>query len=185
MKGQVAFDKDTGEVVHSEDNTGPVQVWLEKFRKAEHTLFEGGIPLNPDAVEVVLGSEATPGEMARMFKDLRELYETADRIKKQFGKTFDWLRVSYIPARMDDMESSSIKIPDYGRLGLTDDLRVKVIDQTALFAWLEENDLGDMISETVNASTLKASLRKRLKKGEEVPDMVELTPFTRANLTKS
>ena len=87
---------------------------------------------------------------------------------------------------METLGTSSMKVDGYGRLGLTDDLRVKMLDKEQVYEWLEENDMGDMITETVNASTLKASLRKRLQKGEEVPDnLFELTPFTRANLTKS
>lgn len=183
--GQEAVDRKTGEVIESPPTTGNVQVWLEKFRKAEDSLF-GIVPLNPDQVKAVLGDEATPAEMAQMFRELKELYETADRIKKEFGKTYDWLRVNYIPERLETLGSSSMQVTGYGRLGLTDDLRVKVLDKQGAYDWLEENDMGDMITETVNTSTLKASLRKRLQKGEKVPDnLFELTPFTRANLTKS
>lgn len=183
MNGQEAIDKETGEVIKSESTTGPVQTWLGVMLDLEQRLFES-TPVDSDTIQAIMGDEATPGDMARMFRDLRALYETADAIKKQFGKTFDWLRVFYIPARMEDLETSSTKVPGFGRLALTDDLRIKVMDQAALFEWLEENDLGDMISETVNSSTLKASLRKRMKDAKELPESVELTPFTRANLTK-
>lgn len=143
-------------------------------------------PVDEDSITQALGTEADPVEMAEMFRLLRELYETADRIKKHYGKAFDWLRVHYIPNRMDDLGASSIKLPGLGRLGLTDDLRVKTLDKDGAFRWLEEQDLGDLITETINASTLKATLRRMLQKGEQVPDnLFELAPFTRANLTKS
>lgn len=145
-----------------------------------------GNPVDENSIGAALGAEATPGEMAEMFVLLRELYETADEIKKHYGKAFDWLRVTYIPNRMDDLGATSIKLDGLGRLGLTDDLRVKTIDREAAFRWLEDQGLGDLITETINASTLKATLRRMMKKGEEVPDsLFELAPFTRANLTKS
>lgn len=144
------------------------------------------MPVDEDSITCALGTEADPVEMAEMFRLLRELYEAADRIKKHYGKAFDWLRVYYIPNRMDDLGASSIKLPGLGRLGLTDDLRVKTLDKDGAFRWLEDQDLGDLITETINASTLKATLRRMLKKGEQVPDdLFELVPFTRANLTKS
>lgn len=183
--GQIPVDAETGEEIREPNNTGNVRLWLDKFERALEIL-RSTTPLDPDQVTAAIGPEGSPAEMAQMFQELKRLHEVADEIKKQFGKTYDWFRVSYIPERMDTLGTSSMRVDGYGRLGLTDDLRVKILDKEQVYEWLEENDMGDMITETVNASILKASLRKRLQKGEEVPDnLFELAPFTRANLTKS
>jgi len=143
-------------------------------------------PLDDQFMYDLIGEEATPVQMAEMFLRLRALYETADEIKKTYSKFFDWFRVQYIPDRMDELGASSIKVPGIGRLGLTDDLRVKTLDKDKMYEWLEQQGLGDLITETVNASSLKATLRRKLQGGEEIPDdLFSLSPFTRAAVTKS
>lgn len=183
--GQVPYDKDTGEEIVEPSTTGNVAVWLQEFKRMKEILTSN-VPVYPGQLQAIMGDEASPADMAQMFQELKELHETADFIKKEFGKSFDWLRVQCIPDRLETLGTSSMNVKGYGRLGLTDDLRVKILNKEGVYTWLEENDMGDLITDTVNASTLKASLRKRLQKGEEVPDeLFELAPFTRANLTKS
>lgn len=162
-----------------------IDKWLEKFTVLKEAV-SGDHNVKPESIEKILGNSPTAEEVAEMFTKLREAYETADFVKKRLGEAFDWYRVTYVPDYMDDQGVSSVKIEDVGRLGLTDDLRVKILDKESVYDWLEENDLGDLITSTINSSTLKATLRRRLIKGQEVPgDLFELSPFTRANLTKS
>lgn len=122
---------------------------------------------------------------AKLFVQLRDLYERADAVKSQLGRMFDDLRVRHIPERMDDLGLTSAKVDQVGTVILTDDLRVKTINKRSLFDWLEETNNGDVIQESVNASTLKALLRRTMKSGGVIPaDSVEITPFTRASIRK-
>tara|TARA_R110000772_G_scaffold268452_1_gene395568 strand:+ start:13297 stop:13800 length:504 start_codon:yes stop_codon:yes gene_type:complete len=129
--------------------------------------------------------EMTVNELAFLMNMTQSIYEEADSVKKQLGKMYDDLRVIQIPTKMDDEGIESQKITDLGLLMLTDDLRVKVEDKEAEFEWLETTLNGDLIQDTVNAGSLKALLRRRLKAGEEVPsDIFTVTPFTRASIKK-
>ena len=127
----------------------------------------------------------TVQELAFLLNDFRILYEEADNFKKLLGRLYDDIRVKHLPEKMDDDGISSIKIDELGTVILTDDLRVKVMDKQEQFDWLESTQNGDMIQSTVNASSLKALLRRLMKAGEEVPgDIFEISPFTRASIRK-
>ena len=164
---------------------GCIADWLHSFNRAVSRLHEGDLQLNQEVVTQIINGSASIEQLAVMFKALRELYETADAVKKEFGKLFDWFRFTYIPDSYDEIGITSSKVPGLGRLALQDDIRVSILDQQAVFMWLEENDMNDMVTETVNSSSLKSMIRRRMKAGEEVPDdLFKVTPFTRANLTK-
>jgi hypothetical protein len=52
--------------------------------------------------------------------------------------------------------------------------------------WLRDCGYGDLITETYNASSIKAIFRKMIVEGAEIPgDTFAVTPFTRASLVKA
>lgn len=54
-----------------------------------------------------------------------------------------------------------------------------------LHAWLARQGAADLITETVNASSLKALLRRKMKDGVEVPpELVKISPYTYAAIVK-
>lgn len=125
-------------------------------------------------------------ELVELQLRLRELHEEIDAAKSQVGKTFDWMRITVVPEACERDGVSTSNFPGIGRLSLQSDVNVKVLDKNAEYLWLETIGEADAITETVNASTLKAIIRRRLKAGEDVPDNVfRVQPFTRAAITKT
>lgn len=125
-------------------------------------------------------------ELVELQLRLRELHEEIDAAKSDVGKTFDWMRVNVVPEACERDGVSTSNFPGIGRLSLQSDVNVKVLDKSAEYLWLETIGEADAITETVNASTLKAIIRRRLKAGEEIPDNVfQVQPFTRAAITKA
>lgn len=115
----------------------------------------------------------------------RQRKDELEGMLKEVNAGYDVLRFELIPTKMDDEGvASPYNVKGLGRITLQSDLRVQVKDQPGLFGWLKRNKLGDLIKETVNASTLKASLKKRIIDGKPLPDGVEVTPLTRAQLTR-
>jgi hypothetical protein len=54
------------------------------------------------------------------------------------------------------------------------------------FDWLRDNGRGDLLQENINPSTLKATVKGLVKNGEEIPeDLLNVSPFTRASITKT
>lgn len=114
-----------------------------------------------------------------------------DRVKAPLEELYNLLRFNVVPSFMEDEEITKISVEDVGRVNVLDDLRLSVKDRKALNDWLIENDLEDMITSTVNAQTLTAFFRNRVKEGKlqdgtglPKAEIVEMTPFVRAQITK-
>ena len=125
-------------------------------------------------------------ELAQVMDFAQDLKLIGDSIKSSLGAYYDDMRVKHIPTKMDDEGINSIDVDGVGKVILTDDLRVKVLDQEAQFEWLDETNNGSMIKQTVNAGSLKALLRRLMKSGDQpIPEEVfELAPFVRASIRK-
>lgn len=144
--------------------------------------------LGPLAVPVVaeMVEPYTAVDAVRMMATLRDLNEAADEVKKAIGKAYDHMRVMVVPAKMDAEGLDGMTVAGIGRVSITGDIHVSTVDKAGAFLWLEENGHGDIIQETVNASTLKALLRRRLKESEEIPEaLFKVSPFDRASITKA
>lgn len=125
-------------------------------------------------------------EMARFMNELMQANEMAEELKSTIGKVYDWVRTGILPEKMDEEGLELLKVEGVGRVSLTSDVNVAVVNKDESFKWLESSGHGDMITETVNASSLKALIRRLIRDGKEVPEAIyRVTPFTRASITKS
>lgn len=125
-------------------------------------------------------------ESIHVMKRFQDLNESADEVKKTIGKIYDWTRMGLVPSKMDEEGVDSVRVTGIGRVSLTADLSVSMPDKPAGYRWLTDHGLGDLVTETVNASSLKAVIRRRMRDGEEVPEGVfKISPFTRASITKA
>jgi len=107
---------------------------------------------------------------------------------KVINAEFDFLRITKIPTKMEDEGVDRISITGVGRVSLTADMHVSIKSEQkeAFYDWLRDNGRADLISETVNASTLKAAVKGMYKAGEEIPeDLLNVSPYTRASITKA
>jgi hypothetical protein len=107
---------------------------------------------------------------------------------KAVNKEYDFLRISKIPEKMEDEGIDNISVNGIGRVSLTADMHVsiKAAKKTEFYEWLRDNGRGDLLQENINPSTLKATVKGLVRAGEEVPDdMLNISPFTRASITKT
>lgn len=110
--------------------------------------------------------------------------EVARRVKSPAEAAYDCLRFTIIPNLMDGEDLTSCTIDGIGRINLQDDVSVKVLDPMKLQAWLIENNFEDIIKSTVNAQTLAAFVRRRVKADEDLPtELLEIKPLVRAVIT--
>lgn len=101
---------------------------------------------------------------------------------------YDVLRLELVPMLMEEQGLENMKVEDLGRVGLAGDMYVSIKAgmQDDFFKWLKKNRMGDLIQNTVNSSTLKAFIARRVNEGKEIPrDLVNVTPYTRASITKA
>jgi len=113
--------------------------------------------------------------------------ETAEHALKEINAHYDVLRFELVPEQMEEDGVEKLTLEGVGRISLTGDLNIQVLKQNRpdLFAWFKKNKLGDLIQSTVNSSTLKAWVKRRIEDGKPVPELIKVTPITRASITKA
>lgn len=132
-------------------------------------------------------SKLTLMELAKEFKRLKQTKEFMEAELSGITAAFDVLRMESIPNKMEAEGIENIKLEGIGRLGLTADmfLSVRGDKKADLYDWLKINGFGELIQDSVNASTLKAFVKEQIKKGKPIPtDCLTMTPFQRASITK-
>lgn len=127
-------------------------------------------------------------ELVRSMHDLQKRKEALEDQLTTINKEFDFLRITKIPARMQDEGIERLSVAGVGRVSLTADMHVSVKagQKEHFFDWLRDNGRTDLIQENVNPSTLKAAVKKMFASGEEIPEsLLNVSPFTRASITKA
>lgn len=129
----------------------------------------------------------TPVEL---IKKMKEAQDAADTIKGRLAEVtghLDYLRLIKIPQVFEEQEIKNMKVDGVGRCQLTADIyaSIKSGQKDAVFEYLRDTGRGDLITESVNASTLKAALKGMIKSAEPIPDeLFNITPFSRASIVK-
>ncbi len=118
------------------------------------------------------GIEMVAREMIRVREELDE----ATKIKSNLEKCYKTMR-TILPEIMEEKGIDKISVD--GRNITT---RIELFasipkDQREdAYDWLKNNDLGDLITNTVNAMTLKGTIKELLEKGENIPeDLFKIT----------
>jgi len=116
--------------------------------------------LNPDEQTIEFC-----GEVMNLTKQLKE--ESED-LHKAFGEIYRMYQQLIMPRRMREMGEDVTKftVKNLGTFTLVPDFHVSILASAKEDAktWLVEEGMGDLITETVNASSLKAALNARMKR---------------------
>lgn len=97
-----------------------------------------------------------------------------------------------IPERMDNdqIQNITVILPDGSKkqLLVIDQVSVKTPPENKeqLWEWLREHEAAEIITETVNSSTLAAYVRQQMRAGDEYPvDICEISSYATASLRKA
>lgn len=141
----------------------------------------------PDSIDYESFEGMSIQQAAAAQQDIKDAFDAAGAIKSHFQKIYDHLRLTRIPEIMDGDGINTITLKDIGRVTLTSDIYASIPadKKDESWDWLRDNDHGGIIKETINAGTLKATLKSIIKKGEILPEgLFKVTPFSRASITK-
>lgn len=133
----------------------------------------------PSSIELRLLAE----EMVALEKKI----DTRDEENKIDTKRYHRIRLFEIPELMAELEIKNISFDGLGRVQLASDLFASTREGQKGLAiqWLRDLGYADMVSETYNASSLKALFRRMIEAGTPIPDdMFNVTPFIRASVVK-
>ena len=139
----------------------------------------------------------------KMMDAIHIFAETVGKVAKSPAEVlYNSMRFTVIPELMDAEDITNIGVEGVGKVNLQDDISCKVEDKEKLAEWLKDNEMEDLIVEQVNAQTLTAALRERMKtnaarvalmEGEvdeskllpmPAQEVVKITPVVRAVITR-
>ncbi len=127
-------------------------------------------------------------QLAGELRKLKELKESMEEDLKETNKYIEEITKHILPEKMDDQGISNIKIDGVGRITLRGEVYASILaaNRDAAYQWLRDTGRASLISNTVNASSLKAACKEWLKNGEEIPEeLIKVTPVTVAVLTRT
>lgn len=111
--------------------------------------------------------------LARAFTVLHRLVSTIDSKLQPLSALFEEYKTIECPAAFEQSGITSVPLTEGYRVGISYTLRasIKAEMKTDAYKWLQQNQLGDIITETVNSSTLSATARTLLEdQNKELPD---------------
>jgi DNA-directed RNA polymerase subunit L len=129
----------------------------------------------------------TVQDQLRLLRDLRDITEILGDIKTQFQNHLDRMRQDKVPTAFKENGITSLTVDGY-RYTISQTLRasIKADQKVRAYEWLRENDLGELITETVNASTLSAQARKMAEDGTELePDLFNVSIVPTTSITQA
>jgi hypothetical protein len=126
-------------------------------------------------------------EVARAFFYARTAHEVMDAVAKRLYHVKNHLDKSVLPARMEANDTDMVRLPDVGHsFSVQSKMSASLINKEAGFEWLRSIGQGDIIQETVNASTLSAFVRSQiLEEGVDPPeDVVRVNTYKTISVRK-
>ncbi len=162
------------------------------------TIWKRVVP--PDYPQGPVKNTLTIPELAELQAKLDDMHDAVEKTSTMAGSLYDTVRVSILPLVMQEQDVEKIAVTGVGTVYLQDDIRIKRLlpqgveegsKDDALFDWLDAVGAGDVIKSTVNFSTLKAMIKRRIQSPDKLPkgqlpypkELIEVTPFTRSQIT--
>lgn len=111
--------------------------------------------------EIKAMSDAT--EVAGAYVAVREQVDYLVEVMKDINKLRQHLQYTVVPDAFGRRGIRTLTTQDGYRVTVSPTISTAIEDREKAFEWLRDNGLSELITETVNASTLKAALRKMLE----------------------
>ena len=120
-----------------------------------------------------------------------EAQEEYMELKRQAAEAYEkveFLRKTVLPDRLNEMGITTATFPGVGRVSMRTDAYVttKKGMKYDLMDWLRKHGAESLITDTVNASTLKAFIKEQAQEGNEIPDeeLINYQPYQYTTVTK-
>ena len=126
-------------------------------------------------------------ELANKLRGLKDLKEAQEADLKDTNMAIEAITKVLLPQKMDEQGIQNVKIDGVGRVSLRGEVYASILAENRELAydWLRNTGRAALITNTVNPSTLKAAAKEWLKNGEEIPELIKITPATVATLTRT
>lgn len=110
-------------------------------------------------------------ELLKEFFELKNQHAALDAARKRIYHVQDKLDKMILPNALQSAGTDLIRVPEIARsFSLLTKMSASISDKDKGYKWLRDNGHGDLITETVNASTLSAFAKNLLEEqGFELP----------------
>lgn len=126
-------------------------------------------------------------ELTVQMKIIMAQKEEQEADLKRTNMILDDLRLKQIPEMCEALGVKNATFDGIGRVQLATDLycSTKSGQKGVAMQWLRDCGYEDMVSETYNATSMKALVRRLIEAGTEIPEFLSVTPFIRASVVKA
>lgn len=120
----------------------------------------------------------------------RRVYNAEEGVKeytKALTALKDKIKFGLLPEAYEREGISTLTTAERDRVTITELVRgsIRADQREDAYKWLRDNGYADLISETVNASTLSSFIKERLEEGVSLPEELFVTSTTsQASLTR-
>lgn len=126
------------------------------------------------SIQQLMGQEIgdlSPIELSRFFVQVRTLKDKIEATVKPFDAFYEQLAKVTIPETFDRHGVPSVTLDEGYRVTVSHGVRASIrggVDKEAAYRWLADNGLGDIVTRTVNASTLSAVAKTMQEENREL-----------------
>ena len=132
-----------------------------------------------------------PITVARVFVVLHRLNEKIEGLTRssstlgKWGKLYEAYKKEVVPQVLEAAGVPHVALAEGFRVGVSSQTFISVKDRDKAFHWLRTHKLGDLITNTVNSSTLSAALRNMMDEDNLDPpdDIFSVATIATASVT--
>lgn len=127
-------------------------------------------------------------EYARAFVQMRRVKDKLDELEKRVSKIYEVMKVEKLPAKFEEAGVPTINLDEGFRISVSHRVfaSIKTDRKSEAYDWLRQNNLGDIISETVNSSTLSAVAKSMAEDNLELDaDIFNVAVVNTTSVTKT
>lgn len=157
-----------------------------KTSAVEHNISEGASKLAQklrdlaEYAEKYLRDTNSVNESTRIWWALKQAHTELDAARKHIYHLVDKYDKSVLPERFEAADLDMLRIPSIERsFYILPKFSVKMVDKARGLEWLRGHDMGDLITETVNAQTLANSIKQMVEEYnmEPPPDIFDVKTY--------
>jgi len=133
------------------------------------------------------GNGAPVNELASRLREYRELYEAAGALNKRATAAYNRMREILIPEAFEREGISTITLKDGSRVTVSSRVFAGIKEgmKELAMGWLRKHGYKDIVTETINSSTLSALCKSLGEENKELPqDLFNVYSKQQASLTQ-
>lgn len=126
-------------------------------------------------------------QLARAMVRLKKRHEEAKAKAAGIWHEYEHVADRLIPDMMEDLNLTEARFKGVGKVSIGEQLYVSVPAQNKqeFYEWLEAHGYADLMTNTVNSSTLAAQVRQWIRDAEDYPaELLKHNNMRRAKVTK-